>query len=801
MLPEYNERKKTSFFFMNYERYEAERSMGYEPEFMRNMLQLNNGNIQHGDTSLPFFSEIGQLAGIQSTDWSWSVLLADVDNDGWKDIHITNGIGRDFINADFLEFSNTIFAGNKSKEEQQQVIREKLASLKHVSLPNYLYLSNHDLTFSDASQAAGIDELSMSNGAAYADLDNDGDLDIVVNNIDKPAFVFINNSIQKDKPVTNHSISINLQGDSLNRHAFGAKVFVYNDGRLQLQEQNPVRGYFSSVDQKLLFGVGKAARIDSMVIQWPGSRRTVLTNIAADTLITVAVSDAVGFNPGKAISQPTIFSDAVFATNIFYQHKDNVYNDFALQRLLPQKFSQLGPFITTGDINKDGLADFFIGGAFNFSGRFFVQQPNGSFVARILTDSIKMEEDMDCVLFDADDDGDVDLLIGSGDLLYEDSAAYYVPRLYLNNGKGNFSLRPNAIPATVKAIAGSISIGDYDGDGSPDVFIGGRVSHQYPLAPRSFILHNNKGVFTDVTATVCPVLQQPGMVTAAAWTDFDNDHQLDLIVAGEWMPIRFFKNNHGQLLEVTGNTGLGPMNGMWRSMTIADMDNDGDADIVAGNLGLNCIYHTNETVPMQLLAADLDGNGSIDPVFFYYIKDNDGKKSLFPSISRTQLSEQVPAVKKQFLYNKQYAVATADDIFKGKAKDNKVTLTCTETRSCYLENLGNGKFAKHPLPIAAQFAPVNAIICDDIDGDGKMDIVLAGNEYQADVMTGRYDASYGCFLKGNGKNIFTSITPVQSGLVLNGDIKDMSLLRTAKGEKLLLAAANNDSLRVFRVKK
>jgi hypothetical protein len=799
MLPEYNERKKTSFSFMNYERYEAERSMGYEPEFSRNMLQLNNGSKKYGDTSLPFFSEIGRLSGIPATDWSWSVLLADFDNDGWKDIHITNGIGRDFINADFLEFSKDVFNNGQSRAEQQKAIRQKLASLKNVNLPNYLYHNNHDLTFSDASDCGGINEPSMSNGAAYADLDNDGDLDLVVNNINKAAFVFINNTNQKNKLVTAYYLSLRLNGDSLNRKGFGAKVWVYSNVIQQMQEENPVRGYFSSVDQQLIFGLGKNDHADSLVIEWPDGKKQALKNVKADTSLSLSWKNASFEKAVQQVTPALLFSDITGTFGLSYNHQDNPFNDYTLQRLLPQKYSQLGPFITTGDINNDGTTDFFIGGAFNFSGKFFIQKAGQTFTSKNLTDSIKFEEDMACILFDADKDGDSDLLVTGGDMQYEENSIYYKPRLYLNDGKGNFTLQPNAIPDAVRTIAGCVSAGDYDGDGYPDLFIGGRVSKKYPLPPRSFLLKNNKGIFTDVTAEVCPALQKPGMVTAAVWTDFDNDHEPDLIIAGEWMPVQFFKNDHGKLIEITASTGLTQMNGMWHSLIATDIDNDGDIDLVAGNLGLNCEYHSSPTEPMKLYAADIDGNGSIDPIFCYYTKGADGKMHSYPAISRGRLSDQVPSIKKQFLLNEDYAHATYNDIFKRKATADVLQLHCDETRTCYFENAGNGKFIKHVLPIEAQFSPVNAIISDDLDNDGYKDLLLAGNEYQAEVMTGRYDASYGCFLRGSSNKTFVSIPQYKSGLLLQGDVKDMAVIRLANGDKLLVAAVNNDMMHVFKI--
>ena len=446
MLPEYNERKKTSLFFMNHDRYDRERAMGYEPEFMRNMLQLNNGNRMYGDTSIPFFSEIGQLAGIQATDWSWSVLLADFDNDGWKDIHVTNGIGRDFINADFLEFSNSVFNSSLTQKEQHEAIKKKLVALKNINLSNYLFMNKHDLSFADVSEKAGISEPSMSNGAAYADLDNDGDLDLVVNNINKEAFIFINNTNQKDKPLTVHYLSLQLEGDSLNRQGLGTKVLVYNKTGVQIQEENPVRGYFSSVDRQLVFGLGGNDHVDSLRVIWPDNKEKLIKDFEADTSFSLLWKNAANQPPVKKTNTALLFSDITSSSGIFFRHHDYPFNDYSIQRLFPQKYSQLGPFITTGDINHDGLADFFIGDGINFSGKIFTQQVGKGFTSKNLTDSVKYSEDMDCILFDADQDGDLDLLVTNGDIQYPENSIYYKPRLYLNDGKGNFILAPNAIP-------------------------------------------------------------------------------------------------------------------------------------------------------------------------------------------------------------------------------------------------------------------------------------------------------------------------------------------------------------------
>ncbi len=795
MMPEFNLRKKESFSFMNYERYMMERSYGYEPEYARNMLQLNNGNLPRKDTALPFFSEIGQLANVSETDWSWSVLMADFNNDGWKDMHVTNGIGRDYINSDFIQFSATMDNSGLSEAEKRRHLNEQLAAIKPVELGNYLYLNNRNNTFQDFSEKAGVDQPSLSNGAAYADLDNDGDLDLVVNNINQEASVLINHTIDPGKPAAARSLRIALQGKGLNSIGMGSKVYVYDHERVQLLEQSPVRGYLSSVDPVLLSGLGDKTMVDSVVVVWPDFTTQTVRQVRAGALLVLRQQDAGGhYDPPARVSDP-LFAEVTTATKLAYKHLDVAFNDFAQQRLLPQKYSQQGPPVAVGDINGDGRPDLFVGGGFNSAGRFFTQEADGSFHAIDLALKDAMREETGCLLFDADGDGDNDLLAGYGDMRFEDTSLYYQPLFFLNDGKGGFSLSSDAIPSSVKTITGCIRSADWDGDGDPDLFIGGRVSKNYPASPRSFLLRNDHGKFTDVTRQLAPQLVLPGMITAAVWADIDNDRHPELIVAGEWMPLRFFRFTGGKFAEITGSTGLTQNEGMWRSLIAADVDGDGDTDLVAGNLGLNCKYHVTANEPMKLFAKDIDGNGSLDPVPFYYIRDGKSSRGLYPAINRDALAEQVPAVKKQFLEHEKYASATLEDIFKNKGGLQE--LTCRETAHCWFENNGKGSFIRHELPLEAQIAPVNSILCEDFDDDGIKDLLLAGNEYQAEVMTGRYDASYGLFLKGTGKS-FIPVPPVKSGLVLNGDVRSLAVVPTAKG-RLLVAGINNDSLRAFRI--
>ncbi len=804
MEPENNERKKLSYTFMNYDRYEKERALGYQPEFMRNMLHLNNGVRTFNGRPIPFFSEIGRYAGISATGWSWCILAADFDNDGWKDLAVTNGTGRDFINADFVHFSTTPPANPDDRDKRKKILDDKLKSLGRINLHNYLFLNKKDCSFKDVSHSSGIDQPDLSNGAAYVDIDNDGDLDLIVNNINRPASVFINNTINKKIPSKAHYLQVELTGPESNRDALGTRVFVYSEGISQVQEEYPVQGYLSTMDRKLHFGLDSLTRVDSVVVVWPDAEMNVIYDIPADTVLEVQYS-----NTGKLyhykrnrIRRPALFSEVTDKENVHYKHLDVSFDDYKLEPLLPHKYSQMGPYIATADVNADGLADFFIGGGFNSSGALFIQKRQGGFYYVKFDTTIKFQEDTDCAFLDVDKDGDPDLLITYGGTRYAKNSIYYKPRLYINDGKGDFRLDRDAIPDNVRTIAGCLTVCDYDDDGYPDVFIGGRVSKMYPLAPRSYLLHNNKGKFADVTEQMCPALQKPGMVTSAVWADIDGDKRPDLVISGEWMPIRFFKNEGNRLEEVTQKTGLTRMNGLWRSLAACDIDGDGDMDLVAGNLGTDNKYHVTAQYPMKLFAGDIDHNGLIDPVMFYYIKDNSGTRRLYPAIKRDMLLKQVPSLGRVFRTNREYSRATFDDIF-GRLNEDEVTeLTCDETRSCYLENVGNGKFVKHILPRQAQFAPVNAIICEDFDGDGVTDLLLAGNDYQTEVRTGRYDASYGLFLKGTGNDNqrFETIPPITSGFIVDGEVRDMAVIRNAKNKKLILVAVNDDSLRVFGVR-
>ena len=784
MQPETNERKKMMYSFLNNQRHQLEMDKGYQPEYIHNMLQLNNGVRQIDNREEPFFSEIGEMAGIAETDWSWSVLIADLDNDGWKDVHITNGLGRDPTNIDFLEYRRkTVMESGipDNDPRQRKILTDQLTALGNVSLRNYLYTNQGGLTFEDVSQKAGIDQTSISNGAAYADLDNDGNLDLVTNNINGNSFIMHNDiNKQADTGRRNNYLTLKLNGDTLNKNGIGTIAYAYSNGLSQMVEQYPVRGYLSTVDNRLHFGFGKKSP-DSIKIIWPDGKMQVIEHPVINRILQVNYKDAnLQYTPAKPVAD-SFFTDRTENIKADFQHKETFFFDYGFQPLIPQKYSQEGPFISTGDMNGDGLEDFFIGGAFKQSGKIFLQQKDGTFKSKDLVTGTKYEEDMQSVLFDANGDGYPDLLIAGGSSEFEVTSSFYRPRLYLNDGKGNFKLDSSAFSPIIRTPAKCVAVADMDGDGDVDIFIGGRVSlGTYPVPPRSYILRNDHGKFIDVTASVCPALEDIGLINSAAWVDIDNDKKPDLVIAGDWMPIRIFKNNGKTLTEITNQTGLQNFQGLWRSLVVTDIDNDGDLDIIAGNLGLNNPYHINAQQPAELIAKDFDGNGIIDDIFCYYIKDNDGKYQLSSGISRDAWAMQVPSIKKRFGQNSSYAKASMDQIFTKEMMDSALVLKCNEARSGYFENDGKSHFIFHPFPLQAQEAPVNAIACTDINEDGNTDIILAGNEYQANVMSGRYDASYGLLLTGNGKGQFNAVSPVASGLILDGDVKDLKLIKVGK---------------------
>jgi enediyne biosynthesis protein E4 len=801
MQPETNERKKMMYSFLSDQRHQLEMDKGYEQQYIHNMLQVNDGVRTVGGRREPFFSEIAEMAGIAETDWSWSVLIADFDNDGWKDVHITNGLGRDPTNVDFLEYAhNTVLETGVPENEigQRRKFMEKLAERGPLKLRHYLFRnrggsSTGGLQFEDISDSAGIGDAAISNGAVYVDLDNDGKLDIVTNNINGKAYVLHNET------KGGHYLTLKLEGARMNKEGIGAVVTAYGGGVRQVVEQNPVRGYLSTVDARLHFGFAAAGRLDSLRIVWPGGRQQVLVHAPVDTMLTLKYQDAVVVGAGADPVATSLFTDVTEKVKADFSHKETFFFDYKFQPLLLQKFSQEGPFISVGDMNGDGLEDFFIGGAFEQPGKVYLQRRDGTFAGKDLVSGPKHEEDMQSVLFDANGDGFPDLLVVGGSSEFDDHSSFYIPRLYLNDGRGNFHKDSLAFSPFIRTPAKCVALGDMDGDGDMDLFIGGRVSlGSYPNPPQSYLLRNDHGRFVDVTASVCPALQYVGMVNAAVWADVDGDGKPDLIVAADWKPIRIFKNNGRTLTEITDQTGLGGLSGFWRSLTVADVNGDGYPDLIAGNLGLNNPFHIDAARPAELVSKDFDGNGIVNPVLCYYIRGDDGAYHLEVGIARDNWAVQMPSIKKRFDDNAKFAKASMDAIFTPEMMAGAAVLRCNEVRSGWFENDGHGRFAFHPFPLVAQEAPVNTIVYADVNGDGKADLLLGGNEYEGSVMTGRYDASYGLLLEGDGKGGWVGVSPAESGLILDGDVRDLKIV-TMAGQRVLLAAVNDSKMKAFKI--
>ncbi len=779
MLPPDNTRQKLMLGATSYDRYRSEIQFGYLPQFIRNTLQFNRGL---SDDSTVIFSEIGQQAGIHATDWSWSALLPDLDNDGWKDLIITNGYPRDITNRDFASYKANEFMRNGLNEPTLKKLKHALSSLEGAHLHDFVFKNNGDLTFSDKSAEWGLTKASYSTGAAYGDLDNDGDLDVVISAINSPAFLYKNNTDQVTK---NNFLTITLEGTKGNLSGFGTKVWIYHSDTVQYFEHTPYRGYQSTMGTGIHAGLGSQSRVDSISVLWPDGKAQVLKDVAANQFLKVRHMDSKpAARQVKKISQP-YFSSANKERSVQYVHKETHYIDFKIQPLLPHKYSQNGPGVAVGDVNGDGLDDFIAGGAFKQPTHLFIQQKNGGFLTKAFEGEIKYEEDMGLLLFDADGDGDRDLYVVSGGNEFPQASLYYRDKFYVNDGKGNFALQKNM---TLDTASGSCVIAsDYDRDGDLDLFVGGRLNpHKYPEAGESFILQNNDGRFLDVTDVVAPGLKNAGMVTSALWTDVDNDQQIDLIVVGEWMPVTIFKNLNGKFSK--GKFDVPQSRGWWNSIAGADFDRDGDTDYILGNLGLNSRFKTSSEKPVRVYSGDFNGDGAHDAILAHYIEGINR-----PVHPRDDILLQMSSSRKKFKNYQSYADATIEDIL----GDTFTQTNHAETFStAYLENKGNDQWLLKPLPAEAQFAPVFGILTEDFTGDGFTDVVLTGNSYAPDVLTGRYDAFKGLLLSGDGNGSFKPLTFQEAGLFIDGDAKGLaSLLTTDK--MLILAAQNNDTLSVI----
>ncbi len=781
-----NRRSKANMASMNPKLFTNIEKAGFQYQYMQNTLQLGLGN--HGG-STPKFSDISRLAGLSSTDWSWAPLFVDLDNDGWKDIFISNGTRREINNKDY-------FAALRGKKKHKDSLLSKSLKIPAEKLDNYVFKNNKNLTFEKANQDWGLTYIGFSNGAVYVDLDNDGDLEILTNNIDDAVTLFENKSAEKHNYIT-----FNFTGHPKNTFGLGTKVDIDLEEFQQTQTLTLSRGFQSSVAPQLHFGLGTATKIKAAKISWPDGKTQILNDIKANQHITANYKDATLAKPSnsaKTAIDSHLF-DSYADTLALYKHKENVFDDFKYEVLLPHKTSQFGPGITVGDLNGDGLDDFYVGAASKYPGGLFFQTQDGRFEQQklklLLED--RFHEDIGALIFDADNDGDNDLYIVSGGNEFGTTSKRLQDRLYVNRGDGHFYKSKFALPEFTSS-GSRVVANDYDKDGDIDLFVCGRLTPaNYPYPANSYLLENisKKGRPQFKKANSKGVdFSKLGLVTTALWMDYDKDGWDDLFVSGEWMPIKVFKNTKGAFKDVTKSLGLEDTVGWWFSLASGDFDKDGDLDLICGNLGLNYKYKANAEETFDIYFNDFDENNRNDIVLSYY---NEGKK--YPVRGRECSSQQIPSIKKQFKNYTDFSTATLTDVYDETKLKKGLHYQVKSFASIYLERTHKG-FKKHVLPQEAQFSPINQILVRDINKDGNLDILTAGNLYASEVETPRADAGYGLFAKGNGKGKFTPLSPSSSGFFTGGDVKDMAFI-TINKMPYILSVKNNDFLQFIKIKK
>jgi len=789
MLPFEEQILKTTAGADTRETYELKRRYGYHHQLDRNTLQLNQGNRR--------FSEIGLLAGIAATDWSWAPLFADLNNDGRKDLFVTNGIVRRPNDLDYVQYASQPEAmralEDLSKEDLS--IQERLPK---APLPNFAFYNQGDLTFADSSARWGLDRSGISNGAAYADLNNDGALDLVVNNINAPASIYENRA---DSLRNNNHLTIRLVGEGPNTHGLGATVRVYQGGRTQLLEQMPTRGYQSSVSPRLHVGLGTRP-VDSLTVTWPDGRTETQTKVSPNQTITLRQADATAARPAPLPDTgDTPFTMAPADTlGIDFRHEENIaYNDFHREPLMPHELSREGPAMTVGDVTGNGLDDVYLGGAKRQPAALYVQESDGTFRRSTANDSLwaadKLHEDVDATFFDANGDGALDLYVVSAGNEFWGNADALRDRLYLNDGSGTFRRATDALPPTVATNGGAVAPGDFDGDGDVDLFVGGRVvARHYGKTPESVLLENNgTGQFSDVTEEVAPALRDVGMVTDAVWTDVRGSDAPDLVLVGEWMPITVFETQDGRLVDRTDAAGLAKTNGWWRSVHAADLNGDGIDDLVAGNLGLNSRLRATPEEPTRLYLNDFDENGEPDPILTVYRNGTS-----HPFAGRDELVRQIPSLKEKFPTYESFGGSQIDDLFPSSKIEAATVKEVHTFASTFLVTQDNGAFAVESLPSRAQFAPVYGLLARNLVGSNAQDLLLGGNFHGVKPRQGRYDASHGALLRGRDST-WASVPPSQSGLHLTGEVRALRLVQRDDEVPVVLVARNNARPQVVRL--
>jgi enediyne biosynthesis protein E4 len=790
MIPEHDARLKTKTTFDSWDSYKSNYENGYHHQFTRNMLQLNNADGT--------FSEIGRLAGVYATDWSWGALIMDLDNDGLKDIFVANGIYQDLTDQDYIQFfSNrdmvaSIISGNNVD------YKTLIDAIPSVKLPSYAFKNMGGHQFENKAVSWGLNEPSHSNGSAYGDLDNDGDLDLVVNNVNMPMFLYRNETSQK--LTDHHYLKVILKGNSGNTDAIGSKVTARHQGQSFYLEQMPMRGFKSTMDPRPNLGVGSLTKVDSLVVQWPDGNVSIMKDVPTDQILTLYQKDGVPpdaplISPWK--NEELWFKDITDDVSVDFIHKENDYDDFRREALIYQMLSTEGPRTATGDVNGDGLEDLYVGGARGQAGSLLLQQANGSFTAsnRTLFEQDKSSEDTDCALFDADGDGDPDLYVASGGNEFPSSSSALADRLYLNNGRGSFSKSQQILPSGRYESTSCVRAADFDGDGITELFVGIRLlPFLYGVPVNGYLLENDgKGNFSDVSAQIAPELKGVGMLRDMQWEDVDGDGDQDMILAGDWMALKIFINENGSFRENREAFGSVNTSGWWNCIATGDFDGDGDSDFVAGNHGLNSRFKASSERPVSMYVNDFDRNGSAEQIICVYEGD-----SAYPMALKHDLTRQIPDLLKLYPRYELYKEQTIHDLFAPEQLANAIQLDVAHLESALFINDGSGHFTIQALPVETQFSTLMAAETGDFNRDGNLDLLLGGNLYHVKPEVGRYDASYGNFLAGDGHGNFSVVPPTQSGFRLEGEIRDIQTIQTPDGT-LLVVARSNDPLQLFRI--
>ena len=796
MVAEDNFRLKSNMSGMNPESFWNVVEDGGHFQYMYNALQLNNGNMT--------FSDIAQFAGMAATDWSWSNLMADFDNDGLKDTYITNGLLRDIRNTDADKRIGNYITETANKWVMENPdggdvsiwdlldLNEALSIVPSQPLKNYAFKNQGDLEFAQIAEEWGLDQESFSNGSAYADFDNDGDLDIVVNNINEEAYVYRNNSESFSK--TNF-LRIELS-DVNDKPVFGSRIKLFSNGKMQVSETTNVRGIYSTSESIIHFGLGEITKIDSIQVLWPNTKTTVKYNIASNQTIKLQndssnALDVINFDATRELN----FEEITESFGIKHAHNENVFDDFEQQILLPHKMSQFGPAMTIGDINNDGLDDLFIGAATGHEASLYMQNTEGDFEkgSEELWKKEDDYEDVDALFVDINGDGYLDLYVVSGGNEYPANDLHYVDRIYLNDGLGNFS--KGAILGVGRISGSKVIPGDIDNDGDLDLFVGGRhTPHYYPLPATSMILVNENGQLINKTDVIAPDLINVGMITDAVWADYDSDGDQDLISVGEWMAITIFENIDGIFVK-SSIPDFENTKGWWFSLDKGDFDGDGDMDFIAGNLGLNYKYKTSKNEPFDIYYNDFDGNGNYDIVLGYY-----NKNKHYPLRGFSCSSQQIPGLKNKIKKYDVFASLEIDEVYGKSNLKNSLHLVTNTFASSYIENMGNGSFRVRELPNETQLSNVNDTTIFDFNNDGKLDVLAVGNLFVSEIETPRNDASNGLLLLGDGKGAFKPVPSHKSGFFARKDAKKIGMLKN-KGNSIIVVANNNDSIQFFKLRK